>query len=225
MCVIVELQGEAVTWSPSPFTVSLLLGRQAVGKSSLLHAMEHRVLHSEPGASFRYVNTQALLHRDPRGTWDRQMGPWRRIEDRLQEITASSYRPNKPWVALSDGEKYLCSLLSLVLQSTPQQVLCVDDFAERLDPFAARFVLQEMRRRCEEEDRSFVITTHVESVIDQFRSHDEQSDADEVWILYPKGMNPRIQRLVDIHDPAWLAQFSLGHLWSVDRLGFPKTST
>jgi predicted ATPase len=110
---------------------------------------------------------------------------------------------------------WLVALLHLaaVASTGPSGVVAIDEMENGLHPYAIRALIEAMRSWAEQTGISVVLATHSPVVLDQFK------DApDHVFVMEP-GREPAPTRLDELHDPGWLAHFSLGDLYAHDEFG------
>jgi len=87
-------------------------------------------------------------------------------------------------------------------------MVTIDELETSLHPHAIRVLIAAFRRWATEHDLRVVLATQSETVLDQF--HD---DPGQIYVIEPKQeTSPR--SLTDMFDAAYLAQFSLGDLFS-----------
>ncbi len=110
---------------------------------------------------------------------------------------------------------WLVALLHLaaVASTPPAGVVAIDEVENGLHPFAIRALIDAMRRWADTTGISIVLATHSPVVIDQFKDQ-----PDRIFVMEP-GRDTQPARLDEIHDPEWLAHFSLGDLYAHDEFG------
>lgn len=113
----------------------------------------------------------------------------------------------------ADG--WLTALLHLCAVASAERggLLSIDEPENGLHPFAIREVLAAMRAWCEPRAITAVLATHSPVVLDQFKE-----EPSRVLVMEP-GEESVPVALDQIHDPDWLAQFSLGYLYAHERFG------
>jgi predicted ATPase len=113
------------------------------------------------------------------------------------------------------AQGWLVALLHLcaVASAEPAGAVAIDEFENSLHPFAIRSLVDAMRRWAEQTGISVVLATHSPVVLDQFKDQ-----PDHLYVMEP-GREPTPLRLDELHDPEWLAHFSLGDLYSHDEFG------
>jgi predicted ATPase len=110
---------------------------------------------------------------------------------------------------------WLVALLHLaaVASTSAAGVVAIDEMENGLHPYAIRALVDAMRGWAEATGISIVLATHSPVVLDQFK------DApDHVFVMEP-GREPTPTPLDELHDPDWLAHFSLGDLYAHDEFG------
>jgi predicted ATPase len=110
---------------------------------------------------------------------------------------------------------WLVALLHLaaVASTEPAGAVAIDEVENGLHPFAIREIIDAMRRWAEKTGISVVLATHSPVVLDQFK--------EEPWNLFvmEAGRDTAPVPLDELHDPEWLAHFSLGDLYAHDEFG------
>lgn len=98
--------------------------------------------------------------------------------------------------------------LCAVASCKPGGMVTIDELETSLHPHAIRVLIAAFRRWAKEHDLRIVLATQSETVLDQF--HD---DPGQIYVIEPKQeTSPR--SLTDMFTPEYLAQFSLGDLFS-----------
>lgn len=105
--------------------------------------------------------------------------------------------------------------LTAVAGARDGSVIALDEMENQLHPHAIRVILSAMRELAEERDLTIVLTSHSPVVMNEFR-HDMES-----FFVLERGVTPGPRRITKLHDPGWLAQFSLGDLYETLRVGQP----
>jgi predicted ATPase len=110
---------------------------------------------------------------------------------------------------------WLVALLHLAaVASTPRAgAVAIDEVENGLHPYAIRALVAAMRRWSVGTGISVILATHSPVVIDQFKE-----EPDHVFVMEP-GRDEQPARLDGLHDPEWLAHFSLGDLYAHDEFG------
>ena len=110
---------------------------------------------------------------------------------------------------------WLVALLHLaaVASTEPAGVVAIDEMENGLHPYAIRALMAAMRDWAAQTGISVVLATHSPVVLDQFKE-----EPDRVFVMEP-GREVQPQPLDQIHDPEWLAHFSLGDLYAHDEFG------
>lgn len=110
---------------------------------------------------------------------------------------------------------WLIALLHLaaVASTGPAGVVAIDEMENGLHPYAIRALMDAMRGWAAQTGISIVLATHSPVVLDQFKGN-----PDHVLVMEP-GREPLPTRLDELHDPEWLAHFSLGDLYAHDEFG------
>lgn len=110
---------------------------------------------------------------------------------------------------------WLVALLHLaaVASTEPAGAVAIDEVENGLHPYAIREIIDAMRRWAEQTGISVVLATHSPVVLDQFK--------EEPWNLFvmEPGRETAPVALDELHDPEWLAHFSLGDLYAHDEFG------
>lgn len=98
--------------------------------------------------------------------------------------------------------------LCAVASCRPGGMVTIDELETSLHPHAIRVLIAAFRRWAKDHDLRIVLATQSETVLDQF--HD---DPGQIYVIEPKQeTSPR--SLTDMFTPEYLAQFSLGDLFS-----------
>jgi predicted ATPase len=110
---------------------------------------------------------------------------------------------------------WLVALLHLaaVASTQPAGAVAIDEVENGLHPFAIRALIEAMRGWAGRTGISIVLATHSPVVIDQFKEA-----PDHLFVMEP-GRETTPVRLDELHDPDWLAHFSLGDLYAHDEFG------
>ncbi len=110
---------------------------------------------------------------------------------------------------------WLIALLHLaaVASTEPACAVAIDEVENGLHPYAIRALIDAMRRWAEQTGISIVLATHSPVVLDQFKE-----EPDHLFVM-ESGREPLPIRLDEMHDPEWLAHFSLGDLYAHDEFG------
>lgn len=128
------------------------------------------------------------------------------------EIVFQENEFTTPATRLSDGTlKFLC-LLAILLDPSPPPLICIDEPELGLHPdliIELADLLRDASTRTQ-----LIITTHSETLIDCF------SDQPEVVMVCDRDQNgTHIKRLDANELEPWLAEYTLGRLWSKGRFG------
>lgn len=110
---------------------------------------------------------------------------------------------------------WLVALLHLaaVASTEPAGAVAIDEMENGLHPYAIRAIIDAMRRWAEKTGISVVLATHSPVVLDQFKE-----EPWNVFVMEP-GRETAPVALDALHDPEWLAHFSLGDLYAHDEFG------
>lgn len=113
----------------------------------------------------------------------------------------------------ADG--WLVALLHLaaVASTEPAGAVAIDEVENGLHPYAIRALIDAMRGWAEKMGISVVLATHSPVVLDQFKEEPEN-----VFVMEP-GRETAPVALDALHDPDWLAHFSLGDLYAHEEFG------
>ncbi|AUX48579.1 uncharacterized protein SOCE26_101170 [Sorangium cellulosum] len=138
-------------------------------------------------------------------------------------VTARFFQPGEgaggeglPIVRAADGLLVGLLHLTAVAGARPGSIVGLDEMENQLHPHAIRVLLDAMREMAEERELTVVLTSHSPVLMNEFRGEPEQFYVTEV------GRVPAPVRLVELHDPRWLSQFSLGDLYEQLRIGAPS---
>ena len=114
----------------------------------------------------------------------------------------------------------LIGLLQLcaVASSERYGIISIDEVENSLHPFAIRKLIGRFREWSEENEVTICLSTHSPVVLDEFKD-----EPDKVFVL-EKNQSPQPVLVNDLLDPEWLAQFSLGRLYSHGDFGSPVAS-
>ncbi len=124
-------------------------------------------------------------------------------------------RPNVSVPAYYAPNGWLTGLLHLcaVAGAEPGSVVAIDEVENTLHPFAIRQLIAAFRDWAEERDLTICLASHSPVVLDEFRD-----DPARVFVMdSSEPANPT--SLVEMHDPEWLRQFSLGRLYELGEFG------
>jgi predicted ATPase len=110
---------------------------------------------------------------------------------------------------------WLIALLHLAAVASTQLAgaVAIDEIENGLHPHAIRRLIQGMRDWAAQTGISIVLSTHSPVVLDQFKE-----EPDHLFVMEP-GRERLPMKLDDLHDPEWLAHFSLGDLYAHDEFG------
>ncbi|HSO00141.1 MAG TPA: AAA family ATPase [Candidatus Nanopelagicales bacterium] len=110
---------------------------------------------------------------------------------------------------------WLVALLHLaaVASTEPAGAVAIDEVENGLHPYAIRQLIEAMRSWSARTGITVVLSTHSPVVIDQFKE-----EPDHLFVMEP-GRETQPVRLDELHDPEWLAHFSLGDLYAHDEFG------
>ena len=150
-------------------------------------------------------------------------------EDIDFELTSTtvSVRMHMPGMKPSDGvparftpNGWLIGLLHLcaVAGAEPGSLVAIDEVENSLHPFAIRQLIEAFREWAEEHDLTVCLATHSPVVLDQFKEEPEN-----IFVMEP-GRPTLPVRLTDLEDREWLAQFSLGDLYTYGDFGSPPSA-
>jgi len=103
--------------------------------------------------------------------------------------------------------------LTAVASTEPAGAIAIDEMENGLHPHAIRQLIEAMREWASTNGISVVLATHSPVVLDQFKDEPEN-----LFVMEP-GRDIVPARLDEIHDPHWLAHFSLGDLYAHDEFG------
>jgi len=137
-----------------------------------------------------------------------------------QIVPSRFYRPSSrvalPMHRAPDG--LLVGLLHLTAVASAQEgsVIAIEEMENQLHPHAIRALLAAMREIAEERRLTILLTTHSPVLMNEFREHPEQ-----FYVMEP-GREVLPVPLDQIHDPEWLAHFSLGDLYDRMEFGAPR---
>ncbi len=95
-------------------------------------------------------------------------------------------------------------------------LVALDEMENQLHPHAIRVILGGMRELAEERGLTVVLTTHSPVLMDEF-----SEATDRFFVTQREGERFPVP-LDELHDPAWLAQSSLGSLYERLRIGAPS---
>lgn len=103
--------------------------------------------------------------------------------------------------------------LAAVASTAPAGVVAIDEVENGLHPYAIRRLIEAMRGWAARTGISVLLATHSPIVIDQFRE-----EPSHLFVMEPsRDVTP--VRLDELHDPEWLAHFSLGDLYAHEEFG------
>lgn len=110
---------------------------------------------------------------------------------------------------------WLVALLHLAAVASTERAgaVAIDEMENGLHPYAIREIIDAMRRWAEEAGISVVLATHSPVVLDQFKE-----EPGHLFVMEP-GRDTAPVPLDELHDPEWLAHFSLGDLYAHDEFG------
>jgi len=137
-----------------------------------------------------------------------------------QIVPSRFYRPSSrvalPMHRAPDG--LLVGLLHLTAVASAQEgsVIAIEEMENQLHPHAIRALLAAMREIAEERRLTILLTMHSPVLMNEFREHPEQ-----FYVMEP-GREALPVPLDQIHDPEWLAHFSLGDLYDRMEFGAPR---
>lgn len=95
-------------------------------------------------------------------------------------------------------------------------IIAFDEIENQLHPHAIRSILTAMRQKAEERDLTVIMTTHSPVVMNEFKGYEDQ-----FYILAPSDTGPTPRPLDELHDPDWLAHFTLGDLYERAEIAAP----
>lgn len=107
--------------------------------------------------------------------------------------------------------------LTALAGAQPGSIVMFDEVENQLHPHAIRVILAAMSELAADRELTIVVTTHSPVVMDTFRQ-----DPDQFYVLEPASSVQPVP-LDQLHDPDWLAQFSLGELYDRLAFGAPKS--
>jgi predicted ATPase len=108
--------------------------------------------------------------------------------------------------------------LAAVASTMRAGAVAIDEVENGLHPYAIRAVMDAMRRWAEETGISIVLATHSPVVIDEFK------DSPDHLFVMESGKDVQPIAVDRLHDPEWLAHFSLGDLYAHDEFGAQRKS-
>lgn len=132
-----------------------------------------------------------------------------RILSHREGAGLASYGVANGWLTAA---LHLCAVASVDVGG----VVAIDEPENGLHPFAIRCLIQSMRAWAEEQRCTVLLASHSPIVLDQFKE-----EPDRVFVMEPEEAIVPVA-LDRLHDPDWLAQFSLGYLYAHQRYGAPK---
>jgi predicted ATPase len=141
--------------------------------------------------------------------------------------TTVSVRMHLPGANPNDGvpayftpNGWLIGLLHLcaVAGAEPGSLVAIDEVENSLHPFAIRKLIEHFRKWAYEHDLTICLATHSPVVLDQFKEEPEN-----IFVMEP-GQATLPIRLTDLEDREWLAQFSLGDLYTHGDFGSPPSA-
>lgn len=106
--------------------------------------------------------------------------------------------------------------LTAVAGARPGSVIAIEEMENQLHPHAIRSLLAAMRDIAEARRMTILLTTHSPVLMNAFSEH-----PDQFYVMEP-GRDPLPVPLDQIHDPEWLAHFSLGDLYERLEFGAPR---
>ncbi len=124
-------------------------------------------------------------------------------------------RPDVRIASYFAANGWLIGLLHLtaVASTEPGGAVAIDELENGLHPHAIRQVIEAMRDWARTLGISIVLATHSPVVLDQFKSEPEN-----LFVMEP-GHKRTPMPLDELHNPDWLAHFSLGDLYMHDEFG------
>ncbi len=110
---------------------------------------------------------------------------------------------------------WLTALLHLcaVASGEPGSLVAIDEMENALHPYAIRKLVGCFREWSAEHDLTVCLATHSSVLLNEFKEEPEK-----VFVMEP-GQPTLPVPLTDIHDPEWLAHFSLGDLYAFGEFG------
>ena len=114
---------------------------------------------------------------------------------------------------------FITGLLQLVALAgaAPGSLICFDEVENQLHPHAIRVLIQAMRDISEERDLTIILTTHSPVVMNEFKDRE-----DHFFVIEADTPPPVPKCIEELHDPNWLAHFSLGDLYEREAFSAPK---
>jgi predicted ATPase len=103
--------------------------------------------------------------------------------------------------------------LTAIASAGPGSVVAIDQIEDSLHPEIIRCLLRCAGRWAARHRLCVLLATHSPVVLDQFKEEPEH-----VFVMEP-GREEQPARLDELHDPEWLAHFSLGDLYAHDEFG------
>lgn len=132
-----------------------------------------------------------------------------RIQTPQGDTRISTYSASNGWL--------ICLLhLCAVASAESGGVVAIDEPENGLHPFAIRQLISAFRAWAEAHNLSIILATHAPALLDEFKE-----EPDHVFVM-EAGAATLPQALTQLEDTTWLAQFSLGYLYSHDRFGAPQ---
>lgn len=95
-------------------------------------------------------------------------------------------------------------------------IVAIDEMENQLHPHAIRVILSAMRELADERGLTIILATHSPVLMNEFRHEPERLFVMEL------GRDLLPVPLSEIHDPEWLAHFSLGDLYDRLEFGAPR---
>lgn len=129
-----------------------------------------------------------------------------RIRSPIPDIHCSTYYA---------AQGLLVALLHLtaVASAEPAGIVAIDEVENGLHPYAIRRLIEAMRNWADTHGISIILATHSPVVLDQFKDSPAK-----LFVMEP-GRETTPTRLDELHNPEWLAHFSLGDLYAHEEFG------
>lgn len=122
-----------------------------------------------------------------------------------------------PLQKASDGMLVGLLHLTVLAGSRDGSIIAFDEMENQLHPHAIRTILAAARQLAEDRSLRIVLATHSTVLMNEFKQHPEQ------FFVTEKGKEGSFPSpLNELHDPDWLAHFSLGDLYERLEFGSPK---
>ena len=122
-----------------------------------------------------------------------------------------------PAYHLPDGVLVALLHLCAVAGAPDRAVVGIDEMENALHPYAIRSLTNTFREVAARRGLTVLLSTHSPVLLDEFSSEPEH-----VLVMEPGAESVPV-KLSDSHNPQWLAQFSLGKLYSSLEFGAPLT--